>query len=91
MIGVSSVYPFGVVIWQDVSNMSCKDGMLPQCATKVHINLQLSKLLVLQKCDFSQNLFKLRAKRCFYALLSIKMSTFASTLAIIDHYENRGC
>lgn len=24
MIGVCSVYPFGVVIWQDVSNMSCK-------------------------------------------------------------------
>ena len=24
MIGVCSFYPFGVVIWQDVSNMSCK-------------------------------------------------------------------
>ncbi len=23
MIGVCSFYPFGVVIWQDVSNMSC--------------------------------------------------------------------
>ena len=26
MIGVCSFYPFGVVIWQDVSNMSCKAG-----------------------------------------------------------------
>ena len=24
MIGICSVYPFGVVIWQDVGNMSCK-------------------------------------------------------------------
>jgi len=24
MIGVCSFYPFGVVIWQDVSKMSCK-------------------------------------------------------------------
>jgi len=43
MIGVCSFYPFGVVIWQDVSNMSCKDGMSPQCVAKVIKNLQLSQ------------------------------------------------
>jgi hypothetical protein len=35
MIGVCSVYPFGVVIWQDVSNMSCKDGISPLCVANV--------------------------------------------------------
>ena len=52
MIGVCSVYPFGVVIWQDVSNMSCKDGMSPLCVAKVLKKLQLSKLLVLYKYYF---------------------------------------
>ena len=42
MIGVCSFYPFGVVIWQDVSNMSCKD-------TK---KLQLWQLFVPHKYDF---------------------------------------
>ena len=49
MIGVCSFYPFGVVIWQDVSNMSCKDGILPLCVAKVIKKLQLSKPLVLYK------------------------------------------
>ena len=52
MIGVCSFYPFGVVIWQDVSNMSCKDGMSPLCVAKVLKKLQLPKLLVPHKCDF---------------------------------------
>jgi hypothetical protein len=38
-------YPFGVVIWQDVSNMSCKGGMSPLCVAKVIKKLQLSQLL----------------------------------------------
>ena len=52
MIGVCSLYPFGVVIWQDVSNMSCKDGMSPLCVAKVLKKLQLPKLLVPYKNDF---------------------------------------
>jgi len=43
MIGVCSFYPFGVVIWQDVSNMSCKDGISPLCVAKVIKKLQLSQ------------------------------------------------
>ncbi|MFC2739283.1 MAG: hypothetical protein ACFN4H_04410 [Prevotella sp.] len=34
MIGICSFYPFGVVIWQDVSNMSCKDGISPLCVAR---------------------------------------------------------
>lgn len=52
MIGVCSFYPFGVVIWQDVSNMSCKDGISPLCVAKVIKKLQLSKPLVLYKYYF---------------------------------------
>ena len=48
MIGVCSC----VVIWQDVSNMSCKDGISPLCVAKVIKKLQLSKPLVLYKYYF---------------------------------------
>ena len=41
MIGVCSFYPFGVVIWQDVSNMSCKRWhYTPNCFAKIHTILQ---------------------------------------------------
>ena len=36
MIGVCSFYPFGVVIWQDVSNMSLQSRIRPLCFAKVH-------------------------------------------------------
>lgn len=37
------VYPFGVVIWQNVSNMSCKkNGISPLCIAKLLKKLQLS-------------------------------------------------
>ena len=45
MIGVCSFYPFGVVIWQDVSNMSCKDGMLPICVAKIRKNFNYGNFL----------------------------------------------
>ena len=63
MIGVCSFYPFGVVIWQDVSNMSLQSRFRPLCVAKICKNLQLSHLLVLYRCDFRQNLLKLRAEQ----------------------------
>jgi hypothetical protein len=44
MIGVCSFYPFGVVIWQDVSNMSLQSRLCPQCVAKIIKKLQLPKL-----------------------------------------------
>ena len=35
MIGVCSFYPFGVVIWQDVSNMSLQSRFRPLCVAKI--------------------------------------------------------
>lgn len=52
MIGVCSFYPFGLVIWQDLSNMSMQGRLRPLCVAKVHKKLQLSQLLVLYRCDF---------------------------------------
>lgn len=46
MIGACSFYPFGVVIWQDVSNMSLQSRLRPLCVAKVHKNSKLSLLLL---------------------------------------------
>lgn len=45
MIGVCSFYPFGVVIWQDVSNMSLQSRLCLLCVAKIYKNPQLSQLL----------------------------------------------
>ena len=52
MIGVCSFYPFGVVIWQDVSNMSLQSRIRPLWVAKIYKNPQLSQLLVLYRYDF---------------------------------------
>ena len=51
MIGVCSFYPFGVVIWQDVSNMSCKRWHDATMRCKDTKKLQLWQLFVPCKCD----------------------------------------
>ena len=43
---------FTMIGVQDVSNMSCKDGISPLCVAKVIKKLQLSKPLVLYKYYF---------------------------------------
>ena len=46
MIGVCSFYPFGVVIWQDVSNMSCKRWHdAPLCVAKIRKNFNYGNFL----------------------------------------------
>lgn len=52
MIGVCSFYPFGVVIWQDVSNMSLQSRIRPLCVAKIYKNPQLSQLLAVYRCIF---------------------------------------
>ena len=39
MIGVCSFYPFGVVIWQDVSNKSLQSRTCLLCVAKIYKNL----------------------------------------------------
>ena len=50
MIGVCSFYPFGVVIWQDVSNMSLQSRLCLLCVAKIYKNPQLSQLLAAYWC-----------------------------------------
>ena len=47
--------------------------------TKVLKKLQLTELLLSDRCIFRQNLLELSVKRQIYAFFSIKMRTFPST------------